>query len=301
MLPPPVPTTSVEEAADWIEWQVWIHRISCSALDLIGEYSRGGGIDADDTIDMEARESLEIQTEDIFAELDRRRVAAGKGYPFLLGDGLVSFDGTSDAVVYLFLLTLSHFGTDGAPSVSCGAELFENVCLQAACSYLGGEGVRFGSPRRAPVPRGFQEALDKICSRSLLNEGGPARQARETARAKDGGLDILAWQHFPDRRPGKLVLMGQCTTGRSDINSKLAELDERAFQELFLGRPWESRPVRAFFFPWSHFDPANWCRWARLGGILFDRCRVAHHAQRRLPEDLRDRCHQWATAAALGE
>ncbi len=148
--------------------------------------------------------------------------------------------------------------------------LFEDLCCLAASLYLGGESLRFAHPR-TELPAHFGKAVTTLCAR--LGEGQEFRK-QPTLHSKDATLDVVAWKHFPDGLSGKLVLFGQCASG-GDWNSKLGALQPLSFCEQWMIEVPPSDLLRGFFVP--HRIPYDSWSWTnRRGGILLDRCRIAH-------------------------
>jgi len=102
---------------------------------------------------------------------------------------------------------------------------------------------------------------------------------------------VVVWRPFPDGRAGQVIGFGQCATGRG-WGAKLQELQPRAFGDLWLREPLAVEPFRLFFVPFR-VDPARWEEASFSGGVLFDRCRIAAHADE-LDRGVRERCRAWA-------
>jgi hypothetical protein len=171
---------------------------------------------------------------------------------------------------YLFCLLLSLKGANRDEAETQATELFENLSEIAARQYVSGESVRFGFPRRE-IPAGFREALAMICTR--LGEGRVADISDASRRAKDDGLDIVAWRPFPDRRPGQFIMFGQCAA-TSKWRDKTNELLPGAFTNLHLCEQLHVDPVKGFFTPFR-LPVDRWREGSTYGGILFDRCRIS--------------------------
>ena len=105
---------------------------------------------------------------------------------------------------------------------------------------------------------------------------GFVNRNRGRLTARDGNLDVVAWKPFADRRPGKLILFGQCKTG-THYRDTLAQLQPDAFCTKWVRDPLALAPVRAFFItealPWS-----LWRNAVADAGLLFDRCRIIDFA-----------------------
>jgi hypothetical protein len=115
------------------------------------------------------------------------------------------------------------------------------------------------------------------------------------ASGGDGGLDVVVWSDFPDRRPGKLIMLGQCATSRSDWTEKLHALANPKgwFEEFMLhNQPPIAAPAAATFVPFV-VGERDWGRARRDGVVLFDRQRIACFAQG-MDGNLGDECRKCA-------
>lgn len=90
--------------------------------------------------------------------------------------------------------------------------LFDQLVLDALKLYIGhgGRGIRFGAPASSQRPRNFQSAIAWLAREMNLTLG--AGRARRVGG--DGGLDVIVWRPFLDKRSGYLVIMSQCTVQR---------------------------------------------------------------------------------------
>lgn len=158
-------------------------------------------------------DDLEVAIESVLLEVARRRrLCAGK-YPFVeCGTGL-SIDRDCDALGYVFLLLLA-----ASPAPRSSRRLgniersFDLLVLNALKQYLGprSDGLRFGWPPSDGRPKNFPAALDWL-ARSL---GLPRGNGHARVVSKDGGVDVVAWLPWSDRRSAFIVVLGQCTVQR---------------------------------------------------------------------------------------
>lgn len=205
------------------------------------------------------------------------------------------------------MLCLSYFGwTPTKNSPYKPRKWFEELSQIAAAAFIAGESTLL-SPPRTVLPKSFQGAIDRLCL--LIREGGgwrpqPAGWNKKGAglAPQDDAVDVIAWRHFPDRMPGKLILFGQCASG-DNWTTKLTELQPVAFCDQWMRDPPPSKVIRGIFIP--HRVPVErWDYSSRNGGILFDRTRIAHliPAEAALPGG--KRLAQWcksSLAPASGE
>ena len=258
--------------ADWLELRaVLAGDRNSSAGDLDSALRTGSVYDRDD------RAALERAITDVFDELRFRSVAAGRGYPFeLTGTKLQLTAKGSKRTAYLFCLCVSYLSVLAPKRAKIHpTRVFEELCTEVARRFVGGDAVRFGSPRhKAALPADFAKALDEVCQLHLREGDGFAEQPAAAFKdVKDFGLDIVAWRDHPDRLPGKLVFLGACAAGH-DWNGKLTELNPSAFCAQWMKRSPLVAPLKGFFVPHRVRRDA-WEKTSRLAGLVFDRCRIA--------------------------
>jgi hypothetical protein len=281
---PPLPSSPSEPVAlaDWLELVVLTSADGNSSDgDLQSALTALSDYDASD-------ERIECLCDDAFGELQQRRDHAPGAYPFRLTESTVERDAACaprPRAAYEFCLCLSNRDLLGVPDESWvrGTRLFELLCGESCRVWLGGEACRLGWPRGEfashplDLPAPLAEALDALCRK--LGEGGGAqpRAGAEKPDAKDAGVDVVAWRHFPDHRAAKLVVIGSCATGRN-WRSKLGEANHTRL-ERYLREALASQAVRALFTP-RRLDLCEWDRneLADVAGLLMDRCRVAYCA-----------------------
>jgi hypothetical protein len=271
MLPLPESPTDHLQLADWLEVAALL------SGDLNG--SRGdleSALGLASVFDPDGAEAVDGKVLDVFSELELRATAAGSGYPFSVeGPVLQATSSWKNCSSYVFCLFLSYFRWKRPPgSPYYPVRLFEALSAQAARQWVGGQAVRFGSPRAAEeLPKGFAKALDRVCN-ELIREGGGFKKRPDAVHwSKDYGLDVIAWRDWPDALSGKLILFGACASGQ-DWQDKTHDLVLDSFFALQMNEPPQSRVVPAFFVP--HRVPhGRWRQTTVEAGIIFDRCRIA--------------------------
>ena len=279
MLPLPDSSTDHLQLADWLELVALLSDdLNGSSGDLESALGRAS------VLDSEGADALERKVGDVFSELELRAIAAGPGYPYsVTGPVLQARSNWTDCSSYVFCLCLSYFGCK-RPSASphFPPRLFEALCAEAARHWVGGQALRFGSPRLpTDLPGSFAKALDVLCQK-LMREGGGFRKRPDTPHwTKDYGLDVVAWRDWPDGLSGKLVLFGACASGQ-DWQDKTHDLILRNFYDLQMIEAPESPVIRAFFVP-HRVPPTRWRDTTVEGGIVFDRCRIASLAPKLPP------------------
>ncbi len=266
-----------------------------SPEDAEPENGEAGEDVADEPERTERKSQYEAAADGAFLEVSDRVAACGgeETYPFEASDNYLAVREQTERSVYVFLLLLSAFGHDAGPTPGDGAKLFEELAAQAAQTYLGGQmGLArskvFGFPRRL-LPKDFGSALDDLCR--TLGEGLGHRERPTSNDQKDAKLDVVAWREFPDSRRGKLIAFGQCATG-ANWAEKLTELQPPEWCRFWMRETPATLPVRFFFVP-HRIAEKDWFQTCVHGGVLFERCRIAHLV-RELPSELTGRLTAWS-------
>jgi hypothetical protein len=261
--------------ADWLELQALLAADGRASFSDLRRYiagiadaeelgaAPGGGGSAD-----------ELLADDTFQELGDRQRSCGPAYPFALAGDTIATGSEHDTYwPYIFCLLVCLKASNRNDPGPQPTRIFEEVAEVAAGQYIGGRSLKFGFPRRV-MPASFMEATEQVTKE--IGEGVGARKRPSTRKTKDARLDVIAWRPFPDNRPGKLILFGQCAAG-GNWPLKLTDLQPREFTEIYWKETPAVHPIKAFFTPFR-LGEDSWYVNAKLGGILFDRCRIAHFA-----------------------
>jgi hypothetical protein len=287
-LPAPRNLEDPVELADWLELMALSSRDrNASKGDLSSLLKRAGVFQPAN--EPQAVEALCLAT---FAELDSRLKAAAGSYPFQVALPLIKARAKAFERYpsYIFCLCLSAWRwINPTERPSNARQLFEDLSCFAAKTFFGGEVLRLASPR-GPELKEFPKAIQALCQ--LVGEGGGYRKGQPPKATKDDTLDVVAWRHFPDGRYGKLVLLGQCASGK-DWLDKRSELQPEDFMDMWMSQRFTSRCIKAFFIP-HRLDEKRWEDTTRKGGIPFDRCRVAYWAQQYRPLPKRQEFIAWS-------
>jgi len=144
-------------------------------------------------------EEIDLAADDAIQESQRRDSLLTDGYPFASEDNVMSLgDSLGAGLAYTCLLVITMLRRLGRRA---GERHFEYLVADAIGRHLGGQGIRFGWPRKPPVPSNPEGAVDYLCNevREPRSHGFPVR-----TRDKDMGLDVVGWKRFPDEKRGKL-------------------------------------------------------------------------------------------------
>lgn len=277
--------------ADWLEISVWAQSdCKISRQDVISSFSIG-----EEMRDIDAATSdSEDKVNQIWYEIKTRKLELKESYPFQLSENeeilsLLNKDKKRNSS-YIFCLLTSYYGlvTLISKNISKASNLFEGLCTYVAHKYLSdkfGESgcLQFGAPRsgweknKRPLPKAIDELIKYIGDG--VNRYPGIRVGRSTvAHAGDGGLDVVAWRKFPDKRLGYLLFFGQCATAKN-YTSYLGKLREHQdFLENYLNT--DLKPIFGFFLPHSlttndEVNKGYWEEIKRSKNIPFDRNRIA--------------------------
>lgn len=298
----PVATGESCHLADWIELKA-LSGVdeNASFQDIIADLRRGGSTDAlpeqeeIEEVDRHGELSEELANS-AFWEIEERSLAAGPGYPFEVNERYIQLRSNIYDSTYLFQLFLSYFGVRVGQNLPIRPEReFEDISLEAAKGYFGRNehdgAYLFAFPRRTDEAS-FPVAVDELSF--MLGEGGGAKTVGPAIDQKDARLDLVVWHGFADRRSGQLIAFGQCAAGK-DWKSKLTDLPAgNIWCQAWMSDPPAVAPVRMFFTP-HRPTREEWKTRSTIGGILFDRCRIAFHTPT-IPESVASQCAEWIEA-----
>lgn len=215
-------------------------------------------------------QEMELPLNSVFGEIMRRRRIAGSGYPLSVNGAMIRAEQMASCAFYRFLLLVSLDGPmRRARRFAEVDQTFDKVVSEAIKGYFGSgtETLRFGWPVSGGRPTNFQKALEWLSERIGLPVGcGKAPRA-----TKDGGLDIVAWKPFKDRRSAFALALVQCTV-QSDWHPKSKDI----LDHVWLGRIDSGRPIlTSLAVPFV--IPRNYPKWdelRRITSIVFDRLRL---------------------------
>jgi len=271
-----VPTDTDDEIAlaDWLEATMLIEGRSYIPRAKIRKYIKS----------IFAEDQPDVCVEILLREIGRRRRHCGSAYPFNEEGSGVKYTQSAVGTPYVFMLCISvskpyrdeHRQSDTD-------ELFDSLVLDALRKYLGlgTVGVRFGAPASGRRPRNFQEAIYWLAETMNLPKGtGTPRRT-----GGDGGLDVIVWRPFRDRRSGFLVVLAQCTVQR-DWVIKAKDLTEDIWRGwIDMGK----NPHLALAIPFVvPFKYEKWDELRRLVHTLLDRLRLTELLEDAKPANQND-------------
>lgn len=270
-LPKKNPTDTIQ-LADWLEIYALISGDCNSSRGDLESALRTASL-----FEPEGEEAIQRKILDVFQELDDRTRSAKEAYPFILDGGVLRVKKKwKEFPAYVFCLCLSYFGAKQAKgSKVFPRRWFEHISRDALTHYLGGESLRFGFPRlKSEIPVGFKDAINFVCK--SMKEGEGYKEGGLLDR-KDDAVDIIAWRHFPDQLPGKLIVFGNCATEIDWEGTKKTELTPAAFCSDWMIDTPKCGIVSSLFIP-HRIEYKRFLSHLKRAGIIFDRCRVSYWA-----------------------
>ena len=282
------------ELADYAElvcWERGSTSINALSADLgrLDENDYSGGVPEEEKIPQVVGEA--------YHEIERRKEACRDGYPFVIGEHGYTLHASQKAgnhkhIIYKYLLlaTRLNMNANRKHANIDGTHLFEELASEAAREYLGAraESIVFGTAAGSNFPG----KVNDLCKRI---KDGDQYYKRSSASPRDGKLDVVAWKHFADRLPEKLIAFGQCKTG-TNYEKELTQLQPDVFCNNWLLSPPALTPMRMFFVA-EAVSRLGWDNVSSKTGLLFDRCRIVDFCDG-ISEDVLEKVKVWTEAAA---
>lgn len=247
--------------ADWLELQALISDRRLASFSMLRTIIRRANddrikakvVDPDSDVDEPEPEVTERVTDDleerVFEEIELRKIKVGTAYPFQvrpvadnsMANIVVLEDDWGDLctgkLFYVFcllntavregLITLSE--AEKSIETEIG-KLFQVCSCLAVAGYIGPDVVSFGFPR--PQGNAFLPALRAMCDRYGSYSVVDKIPYGWDVDAKDGGIDIIAWRHFPDGHAGTYMLFVQVASGKKWRDKSVGD-DVRALKKWF--------------------------------------------------------------------
>jgi len=295
MLPIPTSTTGlgyeeVDETsvyADWVECSALFHDESISKADVQDCFSEINSFD---------KEKTPSTVADIWSELERRKRLLGQCYPVSIKENRITAMDWEDYAAYSFCLLLSYSKSNQeweqnfCKDYSTQGALFERVSVAALMRILKNWEVR---------PTGWSRMTATHIKKQIphiATDLGEYILQLPRSVDKDGGVDILCYRQFPDKRGNYPVFFMQCATGR---NWK----EKRGQDILGLWQNWihfktPNLLSKGFAVPFAFGDETF--RQTQMHGncLILDRIRLFSHdvlEPKWLPKELSKELEAWVT------
>ena len=300
--------------ADWVELTALLSaNRTASKEDLKKALLREPDPSEDGTVQTRRStdERVEANVSDVFKELEDRLLACGNpapqspSYPFRLDETLSVLtmrpnDIGSSNLLYLFLLAVTRSDMSVQTRVKESVDptkVFEQLCADVLRRFWGGisthsDAMIFGTARsKAASEKKFQTNINKLSE--SLQEGDGWKDGARAPGGGDGGLDIVVWRRFKDRRQGGLVGFAQCKTG-DHWTDHLTKLTTRTFLDKYMKTVLAIEPLRLYLVP-CRVSRHRWREYTLDGGLLLDRCRIVQYADT-ISTATQAACRKWLDA-----
>lgn len=211
-----IEASTAESLADWIETSVLVSAARRFGLDRLFDLA---------SAEVSASESA---VSSALRVMHKRAAVLGEVYPFKVDDLAVRATESPFLWDYATLLLLTPKSparqTVRALETSEMAEILEELTARALANFwgTGGRAIRFGHPSRVGRPKEFDQAILWLARQIGVDAGRGYRPPRR----KDGGVDVVAWHHFLDKRAGFPVVLAQCTI-QGETFTKTVDIDLR--------------------------------------------------------------------------
>jgi hypothetical protein len=271
----------------------------CSINELVKEFLTPSDEEYDNGVE-DYSDHIREKVELVSQECQRRKEACGNKYPFTLeyNGEVLRFDGLTNltALLYVYLLFATRLdmrpGKAGILNEVDGTKLMELISAEVSKSYFGPKSqIHIVGTANAG---GFQDKVNRLCQ--LLGEGIQFKNHNEgPVGENDGGLDIVVWIDFSDKKPSKFIVFGQCKTG-TNWEDHITELNPEFFCRLWFTRQPALMPIRAFFIA-DIVQNERWFKTVTPAGLFFDRLRIVDHLPNTLAGDLNGAIQTWTNEA----
>lgn len=260
-------SSPVQFQADWVEL-----KSLCDDFNFIPVADIRSAIELQEDIQDEniAQEDGEIEAiiDAILREIELRKSSLGSSYPYQVEPGgavvslLVPFaDLEVDQKVYLYCLIFSHVTnspvlSDVEKPLNSDRDIMQICATIAAAGVVRGHSISFGFPRR-DKSRFYEKAREVL---ELLGEGELHAEDEvnpvHTLSPKDSGIDVISWEHTPDRFPGKKIYISQVASGHNWKDKPVSHYIT-ILQTYWLKRNILSRINDAMFIPFDMTDDVD--------------------------------------------
>jgi len=281
-LPLPSESTRHVKLADWVELSALLQKDKAVSKSDVASNFEG----------FQEDEATREIVDSIWAELQLRSDFLKEKYPFSANqETLTAKNPEVFNWAYIFCLLISYVGVADGTKLRWWkkekiASLFEELCAEGSKNYIKdeggvGESLQFGTPRSTwkKEHKYINNAI--VFLKEKIKDGDIVSSVRTRPRRRrgdggDGGLDIVAWRHFRDLRPGKIIILGQCATAKNNYMEKIEEAHNFEKQKMRIHTP----HLFGFFLPHLLSDRDDdyreeWQTIANCPSIPFDRIRIA--------------------------
>ena len=209
-----------------------------------------------------------VQISFALEEIRQRRAILGHKYPIDVKSSFLARESRSDVYECLLGLTRSNFfDAQQLGLAEPDTKLLETIVEQCVSRFFGpGTSVtNFGYPSGVGRPPEFPQAISWLAEQMQLSLGTAYRQPRR----KDGGVDVVVWRSFPDRKAGIPVMLVQVTL-QQDFVSKARDIDRRIWSGWLA---MDTDPLVALAIPGTVSGTEAWNEVSR-NCLLLDRLRL---------------------------
>ena len=242
----PAVDASAEMLVDWLEFEAFFSFYKVARID---ELSGGFKIQEDDTNDNIG--SNDAQQEQFLSSLEnevsRRSQQLGEAYPFELssnGEELFFIRNSKGAPsFYILCLVLSHVTRSPIlcvpPQDAAVRDVrkrhFQVLSTLAVAGVCEGPSLSLGWPR--PGGDSILEVVARGCALSQTGAAKAAPGSTAPSRAKDGGIDVLAWSNHNGRPPPSTFWFGQAASGHGWPDKSSKDVHEEFIDDYYAERP----------------------------------------------------------------
>lgn len=260
---PPV-DGNANQLCDWLELAVLASTFGRTSVHEVNVELEIAGDDFEAEDIAEEDEVRERRVTQVVNAISERMSAMGASYPFeRTGDsfGLRS-PITEGGAVYLFCLIVSNGAKDGhlhdegpwKPDLSDARRLFQACATVCASGFVAGPAYSVGWPRSDAST--FMGKLSQVYSHFRDGRPHPSIPSWGPTEVKDDEIDVIAWKHEEDGRPGTMYLLAQAASGANWRDKSLKNAIDTFHATWFFQQP-ASHPMPGLIMPFFLSSPAD--------------------------------------------
>ncbi len=216
-------------------------------------------------------------------EIERRSELLGDDYPFIISRNQLLYS-QSQSNFYEFCLAISMAKNLTTEKNVYLPRVFERISASLLKIYFGCNSfsIHVGKPRDPGIGTTFITAMERVHRETKEWIWQPQQPLPGNPQTSgDEGMDFIVWKDSPDKRLGKLFIIGQCACG-DDWKNKFNDLSLPKLSKWFNPVSYVT-PVKAFTTP-HHLSDMNLVLAQIEAGWVFDRARLSIIAERFVEE-----------------
>jgi hypothetical protein len=271
-----IPDADVNVVADWSELFVLSTALSLSKTEL-GNYIKTN------LTEIEEDEDRTRLVDSAFSELSFRSSSlyGGSSHFKVAGDLIIPLTSLEDSPELGLCLIFSLRGVVVQRGKNNGTKFFEQISNIASEAFAGNSYL-VGFPNNSRL----NSQIQSVCASNYEPKG----HLNPKATDKDGGVDIIAWRGFEDKRSNQIVILIQCGAGKHYDKKKRINIEKwKRWVH------WAFEPTTGIITPKIIRDSEEWQELSDYYQMIIDRPRLVRLIKKSTSTDstLKSEIGQW--------